>query len=51
MYLHLGPFSQSLIRQIEEQIAEIDRNEWNAPPVTPPTATPARPAVVSAAVA
>jgi len=51
MYLHLGPFSQSLIRQIEDQIAEIDRDEWKAPAVAPAVASPARPAVAATAAA
>jgi len=38
-YLHLGPFSQHVVRQIKEQIAQIDRADWEAPPLVPTTKT------------
>jgi hypothetical protein len=39
-YLHLGPFSRFVIAAVDRQIAEIDRGEWQSPPVMP--AEPAR---------
>jgi radical SAM superfamily enzyme YgiQ (UPF0313 family) len=35
MYLHLGPFAYWLLRLVREQIAEIDRGDWIAPPTVP----------------
>ncbi|HJS06636.1 MAG TPA: B12-binding domain-containing radical SAM protein [Pirellulales bacterium] len=35
MYLHLGPFAYLLLRVVREQIAEIDRGDWIAPPTVP----------------
>jgi hypothetical protein len=32
-YLHLGPFSRFVIAAVDRQIAEIDRGEWQPPPV------------------
>jgi hypothetical protein len=34
-YLHLGPFAQHVVRQLKQQIAQIDRGEWTTPPLAP----------------
>jgi hypothetical protein len=47
-YLHLGPFAQHVVGQLEQQIAQIDRGEWTAPPLTPTTATARTPEMATA---
>ena len=31
LYLHLGPFSRSVVAKIDRQIAALDADEWTAP--------------------
>ncbi len=33
LYLHLGPFAASVIKSVRKQIAMIDANEWQRPPL------------------
>jgi hypothetical protein len=35
LYLHLGRFAASVVKSVRQQIAAIDRGDWQAPPLVP----------------
>ncbi|KAA8431219.1 DUF4070 domain-containing protein, partial [Acetobacter sp. DmW_125123] len=42
LYLHLGPFSRQVVREIDREIQNVDEGRWHAPPVqVSPTAAAA----------
>jgi len=47
LYLHLGPFAQQVISDIERLIAQIDRDEWRSPELVSAGATDPVPAAVT----
>ncbi len=38
LYLHVGPYSRVVIRELRQKIDAIDRGDWQRPPTVPPPA-------------